>query len=147
MAHRRAWFPVVSGVALLVVLGACAPATPAARPASSASAAADAPAASVPAAATSPALQRLIDAARQEGQVTIVMGAGTLGGDAGMRRIAEGANRLYGPNTTVQFTPGPESTEQAARMIREYQAGRTAMTDLFSTPADQTSALIRGDAL
>jgi ABC-type Fe3+ transport system substrate-binding protein len=47
----------------------------------------------------------------------------------------------------VQFTPGPGSAEVATRLIREHQAGRPAITDLISTPVDQTVALLRADAV
>jgi hypothetical protein len=35
----------------------------------------------------------------------------------------------------------------ATRLIREHQAGRQAITDLISTPMDQTVALLRADAV
>jgi hypothetical protein len=64
-----------------------------------------------------------------------------------MSRLAEGFNRHYGLDVEVQFTPGPPSTEVAAKTILEYQAGRAASVDVLLAPADQTVSVVRAGAL
>jgi ABC-type Fe3+ transport system substrate-binding protein len=92
------------------------------------------------------ALDALVAAARAEGQLSLVWGSGMFGGEEGVRRITEGMNRRYGLSTTVQFTPSPVGVEVTRRIITEAQAGRTPSTDLFTSPPNDTLALIRGDA-
>src|SRR5829696_6591786 len=99
MRGRRAWLAWLSPLALIAALGACAPPAPA-RPAAEPAP----PPAS--AAAMSAELQAIVEGARQEGQLTLIWGEGTLGGSEGVQRIADGLNRRYGLNLSVQFTPG-----------------------------------------
>ena len=114
-------------------------AAPASQPASSQAA----PASS----ATSPELQRLIDAARQEGRLSFVWGEGTLGGSQGIQRLADGFNRHYGLNIDVRFTPGPAMPNVAGRVVEEYQAGRQASTDVYVGYANHVYSIMQGDAL
>jgi len=123
----------------LLVAAACAPtaSSPPAPPSSG-----QPPAQSAP-----DQLQPLIDAARQEGRVSMVWGSGIFGGAAGMRRLADGFNKLYGFNVEVAFTPGPPSTEVAAKTVLEHQAGRVTSVDVVLAPADQTISMLRAGAL
>ncbi|HEY7062807.1 MAG TPA: ABC transporter substrate-binding protein [Chloroflexota bacterium] len=77
----------------------------------------------------------------------MIWGAGIFGGAAGMSRLTEGFHRHYGLDLEVQFTPGPPSTEVAAKTILEYQAGRPASVDVLLAPADQTVSVLRAGAL
>src|SRR4051794_31825059 len=97
---------------LLAVLVACAApsAAPGQAPPRAPAAAAD------PATAHPPALQTLIDAARQEGAIELVWGEGSVGGREGTRRLVDGINREYGLNLDVRFTPGPSFPEMVARL-------------------------------
>ncbi len=108
---------------VLALLAACAPAAGAPRPA-------PAPAAQA-AAAEGVTLQALVEAARQEGQLSLVWGEGTLGGGDGVRRLAEGFNRYYGLHIDVRFTPGPTMSAVAGTVAQETQAGRRATTDVY----------------
>src|SRR6266511_587489 len=122
LSHER--WRSLSVSTLLLLAFACAPAaSPAARTESSA-----APAAS--SAPTNATLQRLVDGARQEGTLSFVWGAGTLGGTEGLQRLTQGFNKQYGLNVDVRFTPGLNMAEMAPRIVQEYQAGRTAATDM-----------------
>jgi iron(III) transport system substrate-binding protein len=134
------------GACLLLVMGACAPATPRGADAGAASAA-RAPAA--PAATPAPGqdtLQALVDGARKEGALSFVWGEGTVGGSDGVRRLAEGFNRTYGLNVDVRFTPGPAMPEVASKVVQEYQAGRPASTDIVVGYANHVYSLIQADA-
>jgi ABC-type Fe3+ transport system substrate-binding protein len=94
-----------------------------------------------------PALQALIDAARAEGQLTLVWGEGTIGGTNGVRRIAEGLNREYGLNLNVQFTPGPSMANMMTKLTEESQADRRASTDVMVGYSNHMAALSQAGAL
>src|SRR5439155_25489090 len=87
--------------------------------------------ASAAAQAPSSGLQGLVDGARREGQLTLIWGENTAGGNEGVRRWAEGFNKLYGLNVSFLFTPGPAMPEVAARVANEFLASRTASTDIL----------------
>jgi ABC-type Fe3+ transport system substrate-binding protein len=152
MTIRGGWL-IRMAACCLVALAACGPGAGSSAPAASGSRPAPAapsgagpasggataaqPGAAAPAQpgaaapARSPALQALVDGARQEGSLSFVWGAGTVGGTDGIRQLAEGLNRHYGLNLNVRFTPGPSMPAMAARVSEEYQAGRPATTDVF----------------
>jgi iron(III) transport system substrate-binding protein len=137
---------------LLATLAACAPAASTPRaPSGSASGAApaagSAPAAAPAAAQFSPALQAIVDGARQEGQLTLIWGEGTMGGSEGARRIAEGLNRTYGLNLNVQFTPGPSMANMMTKLTEETQAGRRASTDVMVGYGVHMAALTQAQGL
>jgi ABC-type Fe3+ transport system substrate-binding protein len=155
MADRRFWRGGLLAALVALTALACAPA--AGQPASRA----DAPAASVPAggpAASAPAgaqpaappaapLQAVIDAARAEGELRLVWSEGSMGGSDGMRRLADGLNKAYGLNLSLQWTPGPPFAELAAKLIQEHQAGRPATSDVFLGAEQTIAALLEADAL
>jgi ABC-type Fe3+ transport system substrate-binding protein len=124
------------GSACLLAFAACAPSGAAptgaggetTRPATpSASAAAPAP-------APNAELSALIAEAQKEGELSLVWAETSFGGAEGVRRFAEGFNRLYGLNTSVRFTPGPSPTDVAGRVVQEYEASRPALTDVMLMP-------------
>jgi ABC-type Fe3+ transport system substrate-binding protein len=146
MSEHRWWSARWLYVGLLLALGACGPALPATPPASAPGAAgAPAPVAGAP--ALSPALQAIVDGARQEGQLTLVWGEGTLGGLEGVRRIADGLNRRYGLNLNVQFTPGPSMANMTTKLIEETRAGRRTSTDVMVGYGNHMAELTQADVL
>ena len=50
-------------------------------------------------------------------------------------------HRAYGLNLDVRFTPGPSMPSMAARTAQEFQAGRTASTDLLAGYANHIRAV------
>jgi ABC-type Fe3+ transport system substrate-binding protein len=138
------WRGLVAPV--LVFLVACGPSAsaPAPQPAAAPAAPAGAPA---QAPATSPALQALIDGARREGQLNLVWGDSSIGGEEGIRRMAQGFNKRYGLNVNVRFTPGPAMPEMAMKVLQEHTANRPASTDVLLATETQFAALIEADAL
>jgi iron(III) transport system substrate-binding protein len=130
-------------VALLVL--ACGPSAAPAKPAASggsasggsvpmgapaASGGASAPAPAAPAPAVSPALQALIDGARQEGQLELVWSQNTLDGSSGARKLQDAINQKYGLNLRFNFTPGPAGPSIGARVVQEVAAGQPSHTDI-----------------
>ena len=149
MADYLQWGSLLSAV--LFVALACAPTVPQpAAPAGAPSAASSDPAGSGAASSGlsgSPALQSLVDGARQEGSLSFVWGQGTLGGTEGIRRLADGFNKTYGLSLDVKFTPGPNMAEMAPRIAQEYQAGRPSTSDVAVGYAQHMLAMIDADAL
>jgi ABC-type Fe3+ transport system substrate-binding protein len=143
---RRVGRPSTVYLALLIGMLACsAPQRPAAAPAPAP--AASQPPGAAPAPALSPDLQRLVDGARGEGSLVLSWGPNSIGGDAAVRRWAEGFNKLYGLNLRVDFTPGPAMPQVAARVLQEQQSGRAASTDLYLGVESHVAAMIAADAL
>jgi ABC-type Fe3+ transport system substrate-binding protein len=90
-------------------------------------------------------IQAVIDAARREGQLTLVWSG--IDDPEAIRRLAEGFNRTYGLTLNIQFTPGPAMPEMAGRIAQEYQAGRPASTDVFIGTEAHIPSLMQVDAL
>lgn len=124
MAGPSWWLGRIAPLALVVALGACASPAPARPPSEIA------PAATEPS-MVPPELQAIVEGARQEGQLTLIWGEGTLGGTQGVQRIAEGLNRRYGLNLDVQFTPGAGMAPMTTKLVEEMQASRRASTDVM----------------
>src|SRR5262245_15904667 len=139
MDARAARLRITTSIFVVLAALACAPAP--ARPAApSAGGGANAP-------AQTDGLQAVIDGARQEGQLSLVWGAGTMGGREGVARLAEGYNRAYGLNVDVQYTIGLSFPEMAAKVIQEYQAGRRATTDILLGSDNSINTAVRAEAL
>src|SRR6266852_1924658 len=139
--HRGCWPAAALTAALLL---ACTPAPPAPAPAAPAAAGGQSAPASPQEA---PSLQALVEAARKEGQLTLVWSAGILGGSQGAARLIAGFNRYHGLNVSVQFTPGPSPSDLVARLVQEQQTGRPATTDVFWGGADSVYTLSRAHVL
>src|SRR5579862_1814259 len=112
--------------------------------------AAQSPAISAPAGAASgrsDQLQNLVDAAAKEGKLELVMSEDTIGGSETAKLWADGFNKLYRLNVQVQFTPGPAMPEMASKVAQEYQANRTASTDVFLGAETHIISLTNAQAL
>jgi iron(III) transport system substrate-binding protein len=119
----RRTIPSVVG-ALALVAAACAP---------SPSPTAPAPPTSPPAGATSfsPAVQQLIQGAKQE---TVLKGSwspSSFGGSAGFDRLVQGMNKKYGLSIQTQFTPGIDEQAMASRLAQEAAANQPATEDVY----------------
>jgi ABC-type Fe3+ transport system substrate-binding protein len=130
----------LAGALLLLAGAACtaAPASPAAKPAAAGAAQTAAP---------TSAVQQLVDAARKEGELTLIWGENTMSGSEGAQRMAAAFNAHYGLNLNVQFTPGPPMPEVATRLVQEYRAQRRASTDVFLGAESHVRVLAKGEAL
>ncbi|HLH25762.1 MAG TPA: extracellular solute-binding protein [Chloroflexota bacterium] len=127
----------VSGLVVLLTLAACtAPARPPAAPPAAAAAEPSAPAGT---------LEAVIAAARQEGELTIL--APLAGSSESVPRWGEGANRAYGLNLDVRYTPAPAMPELMNRLIQEQQSGRPASTDVFIGSSEHVVPMMRANAL
>ena len=101
-----------------------------------------APRADVP--ADNKQLNALIDGARKEGQLSIVVGEGTLGGSNS--GLGAAFNKYYGLNLDVRFTPGPPMPNVIAAVVQQYQAHHAAVTDVVVGYANHMMDLIAGNS-
>ena len=76
-------------------------------------------------------LQKVIAAAKSEGQLSLIWSATTLGGSAGAKRFEDGINKMFGTNIHITFTPGPSMPGVGNQLAAEKQAGRAASTDVY----------------
>src|SRR5579884_1912580 len=113
---------ILGGITGLLLVAACVPGA-AAPPVSS----------TPPAAATAPSdtLSGLIEAARAEGQLTLIWTPSIGGRTGAIQRWGEGFNRMYNLNLMFHYTPGPTIPEMLARITQEMQAGRPAASDVY----------------
>jgi iron(III) transport system substrate-binding protein len=139
---------VLSLMAAASLLAACAPAarppaadSPGGAPASTGQRGSPA----APAPALSPAVQELVDAARAEGQLTLVSSG--LDDPEELQQLIEGFNRAYGLDVQVQFTPNPNMPEIANKVAQEYRAGRPSSTDVFLGTESHVMQLVKAGAL
>jgi iron(III) transport system substrate-binding protein len=86
----------------------------------------------------------IVDAARKEGQLSIVVGEGSFGGSNS--DLAQAFNKYYGLNLNVRFTPGPAMPNMVATAIQQFQSGRPATTDVLTGYANHVLALIDAGA-
>jgi ABC-type Fe3+ transport system substrate-binding protein len=146
MTTLRQW--LITGVLAATLAAGCAPsaAAPSAKPSGAAPVAPAAPAASKPA-STSDAMAKLIEGARQEGELVLMWGPDTNGGPEGARRLGEGFNKAYGLSLSVQYTPGGAMPQVAGMIAQEYQGGRPASTDVFTGSESHIPTLMGVGAL
>ena len=89
----------------------------------------------------SPALQKVIDAAKKEGVLKIQWTAGRLGGDAGVRKMVAAMNERYGTKLQLRFTPGPSFPRMTAKLLQEHAAGQPpAATSCWAAPTTSPRA-------
>ena len=102
-------------------------------------------------AATGPAsagLQQVEDAARKEGQLTLIWTSGGLANAQTIDAIAAGAKQAYGVDFKVDASvTGPSMPDMSARVIQEFQTHRAASTDVFFGEETTTLAAIEAGAL
>lgn len=89
--------------------------------------------------AITPALAKVIDAAKEEGTVTIRWTNLMLGGPDGAALAEDGINRMFGTLLKVQWTPGPAFGPMAAILYQEMQAGEKASSDVYTATPNQLS--------
>ncbi|HLH25001.1 MAG TPA: extracellular solute-binding protein [Chloroflexota bacterium] len=153
MIPRPSWARIAASLCLLVAASACSPA--ASAPTGQAPASAPAPSATAPAAVAAPngaatwppAVQRLIDGARAEGELDLVLSATFFKRGEALPQIQQAFNQRYGLNVRIQRTVGPTMPQLAALLGQEVQAGKKPQTDLFLGSDIHISTLLRAGAL
>jgi len=92
-----------------------------------------------------PALQKVIDGARQEGHLTMSTGIVVAGGSDGRPMIEAGIARLFGVKLDVQWSPALSFGPMVAKLQQEFQAGVPASTDIYFGAAPQVGPYIEGN--
>jgi len=95
--------------------------------------------------AVSPALAKVIAAARQEGKLLLRSTTSVNGAAEGAKIARDGIKRMFGVDLDVEWVPGPAFAPLAAALYQEKQAGQPASGDVFVATAIQiTPYLDRG---
>ena len=79
----------------------------------------------------SAALKSLAAAADKEGSLSVMWGAGTLGGLDGLKRFEEQINRAYGTHLKFTFTPGPSMPAMGSQIATMIAAGQPSPSDVY----------------
>lgn len=147
---RRAQVLLVPALLIASACQSAAPSAPPTPPPSAASSqpttpqAAPSPAGAQPSAAPageagsasnalSPEVQRLIAAARANGETELDFSWATdvVGGPDGAAQYQDLMSRMYGLTVKINYTPGPSMTTMAGKVAQEVAAGQTASTDIL----------------
>jgi iron(III) transport system substrate-binding protein len=139
--------PATSAPSAPAAGGAPAGAAVSAPPPAPASAAAAGSSTGVGATQWSPAVQRLIDGARAEGTLDLVLSASFFQRGEALPAIEQAFNRHYGLNVHIQRTVGPSMPQLAGMVGQEVQAGKKPQTDLFMGSDIHIATLLRAGAL
>jgi len=131
-------------LAVLILLAGCGSATAPAVSAVSASASAKTPA---PAAVPSSAPQELLDGAKKEGQLTLLFNQQLTSSANEFPTWTAAFNKRYSLDLKVDYTSGPSMPQMAAKIAQEYQANRTASSDLWLGDTLSAFGLMQVDAL
>lgn len=79
--------------------------------------------------APSPALAKVIAAAKQEGKLNLEWGADILGGSEAMKVMVDDMNAMFGTAIALRFTPGPSLPEVVNQVVLANAAGAASPTD------------------
>jgi ABC-type Fe3+ transport system substrate-binding protein len=77
----------------------------------------------------SPALARIIEAAKKEPKLNLEWGGGILGGADALKAIADAMNATYGTSISIRFTPGASLPEIVNQVVLANAAGSASPTD------------------
>jgi hypothetical protein len=90
-----------------------------------------------------PELQKIVDGAKKEGRLEVMMADSPFGGSRAVPVVQDGINKMFGTNITVRWTPGPPYAAMGAKVLTEHQAKQPASTDAYLATAVQFSPLVK----
>jgi len=90
-----------------------------------------------------PELQKVVDGAKQEGRLEIMMADSPFGGSRAVPVVEKGINDMFGTNITVRWTPGPPYAAMGAKIMTENQARQPASSDAYIATAVQFAPLVK----
>ena len=79
----------------------------------------------------SPELQKLIEAAKAEGALSLAWSQDVLGGAPGSKLFEEAINKAYGTTIAIKFSPAVPQPALAQKIVTEAAAGQKAQTDVY----------------
>lgn len=93
----------------------------------------------------SPALQKVIAAARDEGKLTMSTAVNVAGGADGTKAVQAGVAKLFGVTLDASWAPAPSFGPMVAKLLQEFQAGVPASSDIDFAAAPHLGPYIDGD--
>jgi ABC-type Fe3+ transport system substrate-binding protein len=90
-----------------------------------------------------PELTKIVEAAKQEGRLEIMMADSPFGGSKAVPIVQEGINKMFGTNLTLRWTPGPPYAAMGSKIMTENQAHQPASSDAFLATAVQFAPLVK----
>jgi ABC-type Fe3+ transport system substrate-binding protein len=103
--------------------------------------------AAVAAPTRSPAVQQLVDGARAEGELNLVLSPSYFDEGRAVGEFEQAFNAYFGLNTKLNRTVGPSMPQMANQIIQELQAGRAPRVDIFHGGDEHMTKLLLADAL
>ncbi len=97
--------------------------------------------------ARSPALEKVIQAANQEGNLVIEWLGGRIGDHPGVTAMVAAINKRYGTNIRVSFTPGPNFPQMLHKVTQEWRAGQPSSSDIYLGTSNHISAGLQSGML
>jgi iron(III) transport system substrate-binding protein len=97
----------------------------------------------------SPEAQRLIQAARDNGETELSLSWGltSMGGPEAIKRYEALMNQMYGINIKINLTPGPSMPDMGVKITQEYLAGHKASSDIYLASDTTFSSVLPQDVL
>jgi iron(III) transport system substrate-binding protein len=92
-------------------------------------------------------VQRLVDGARAEGELNLVLSSSFFKRGEALPQIQQAFNQRYGLNVRIQRTVGPTMPQLAALIGQEVQAGKRPQSDLFLGSDIHVATLLRNGAV
>lgn len=90
-----------------------------------------------------PELKKIVDAAKQEGALTVGMSDEPMAGARGTAAGEAGMNKMFGMNIKVKYVVAPPYAQQGAALLTEFQAKQPASSDVYVSTAVQFSPLAK----
>jgi ABC-type Fe3+ transport system substrate-binding protein len=90
-----------------------------------------------------PELKKIVEAAKQEGALTVGMADEPMAGNRGTADGEKGMNKMFGTNIKVKYVVAPPYAQQGAALLTEMQAKQPSSTDIYVSTAVQFSPLAK----
>ena len=92
-----------------------------------------------------PALEKLIAAAKAEGKLEILSGGQVNGGGTAVATVKRDIKKLFGVDVKIRYTPGPPMGPTGNKIRTEFRAGAKSSTDVWTGAAAQVEPLLKSD--
>ena len=90
-----------------------------------------------------PELKKIVEGAKKEGRLEMMMADSPFGGSRAVPIVQKGINDMFGTEITVRWTPGPPYAAMGAKIMTENQAHQPASSDAYLATAVQFAPLVK----